>query len=73
MDIFMDADEVLPPLPVSDIATIEGSPADAMTELVRALRLALPSLNDHRGMAQTLRMILRKRGFDVMQDMRVER
>ena len=59
----------LPP-PPSDIATVvEGPQADATTELERALRLALPSLNDHRGCAQTLRMMLRKRGFDVMQKM----
>lgn len=59
----------LPP-PSIDIATVEGPQVDSKTELERALRLALPSLNDHRGMAQTLRMILCKRGFDVMQDMR---
>jgi hypothetical protein len=57
----------LPP-PPSDLATVvEGPQIDATTELERALRLALPSLNDHRGCAQTLRMMLRKRGFDIMQ------
>ena len=60
--------ERLPP-PPSDIATVEGPQADSTTELERALRLLLPSLNDHRGAAQALRMMLRKRGFDVMQKM----
>ena len=38
---------------------------DETQELERALRLTLPSLRDHRLVATTLRMILRKRGFDV--------
>jgi hypothetical protein len=57
----------LPPPPDSDIATVEGTIADGTTELERALRLCLPSLRDHRNVAQTLRMILRRRGFDIMQ------
>lgn len=66
----MEIESGLLPPPASDIATIDGPQADSTTELERALRLALPSLNDHHGMAQTLRMMLRKRGFDVMLDMR---
>lgn len=69
MDIFMDEDQILP-LPEGTISVVAGPKGDAATELERALRLLLPSLNDHRNTAQTLRMILRKRGFDVMRDMR---
>lgn len=54
-----------PPPAAADIARVEGSVGDETQELERALRLTLPSLRDHRLVATTLRMILRKRGFDV--------
>lgn len=59
-------DERLPP-PDPDLAVLAGTQGDVTQELTRALQLVLPSLNDHRQVAQTLRMILRKRGFDVVE------
>jgi hypothetical protein len=35
-------------------------------ELERALKLILPSLRDHAEVATTLRMMLQRRGFDVV-------
>ena len=35
-------------------------------ELERALKLIVPSFNDHAQLALTLRMMLQRRGFDVV-------
>jgi hypothetical protein len=53
----------------TDVSTVAGNgegPSSITAEIERALRLVNPSMNDHKSAAMALRMVLQKRGIEVV-------